>query len=215
MRRWDDRATVHGDAPGPMLRSWPSPTRPVRRLLRRRCSRVVLAIGRRGADRRPGSRPAPRRPGGGRARRLRPSPPGERHGAITDRAVATPARRRRAPSTRTTSPRASRSTAVRGRAAGPRTPKPRRARADTPAEGRGDRRRTGQLQRPQPRLDPGARDRPGRSPGSPARNSAYPGNRVYRWGCAGGNNVYLFGHASQRLQAAPRRVRPRPAAGRA
>jgi sortase (surface protein transpeptidase) len=23
----------------------------------------------------------------------------------------------------------------------------------------------------------------------------YPGNRVYRWGCAGGNNVYLFGHA--------------------
>ena len=27
-------------------------------------------------------------------------------------------------------------------------------------------------------------------------NSAYPGNRVYRWGCAGANNVYLFGHAS-------------------
>jgi hypothetical protein len=27
-------------------------------------------------------------------------------------------------------------------------------------------------------------------------NSAYPGNRVYRWGCAGSNNVYLFGHAS-------------------
>jgi hypothetical protein len=26
-------------------------------------------------------------------------------------------------------------------------------------------------------------------------SSAYPGNRVYRWGCAGGNNVYLFGHA--------------------
>lgn len=24
---------------------------------------------------------------------------------------------------------------------------------------------------------------------------AYPGNRVYRWGCAGSNNVYLFGHA--------------------
>lgn len=23
----------------------------------------------------------------------------------------------------------------------------------------------------------------------------YPGNRVYRWGCAGSNNVYLFGHA--------------------
>lgn len=23
----------------------------------------------------------------------------------------------------------------------------------------------------------------------------YPGNRVYRWGCAGRNNVYLFGHA--------------------
>ena len=23
----------------------------------------------------------------------------------------------------------------------------------------------------------------------------YPGNRVYRWGCGGGNNVYLFGHA--------------------
>jgi hypothetical protein len=25
--------------------------------------------------------------------------------------------------------------------------------------------------------------------------SSYPGNRVYRWGCAGSNNVYLFGHA--------------------
>lgn len=27
-------------------------------------------------------------------------------------------------------------------------------------------------------------------------SSAYPGDRVYRWGCAGSNNVYLFGHAS-------------------
>lgn len=26
-------------------------------------------------------------------------------------------------------------------------------------------------------------------------SKAYPGNRVYRWGCAGSNNVYLFGHA--------------------
>jgi hypothetical protein len=26
-------------------------------------------------------------------------------------------------------------------------------------------------------------------------SSAYPGDRVYRWGCAGTNNVYLFGHA--------------------
>ena len=26
-------------------------------------------------------------------------------------------------------------------------------------------------------------------------SSAYPGNRVYRWGCGGRNNVYLFGHA--------------------
>ncbi len=26
-------------------------------------------------------------------------------------------------------------------------------------------------------------------------NGSYPGNRVYRWGCAGSNNVYLFGHA--------------------
>jgi hypothetical protein len=25
--------------------------------------------------------------------------------------------------------------------------------------------------------------------------STYPRNRVYRWGCAGSNNVYLFGHA--------------------
>jgi sortase (surface protein transpeptidase) len=25
--------------------------------------------------------------------------------------------------------------------------------------------------------------------------STYPGDRVYRWGCAGRNNVYLFGHA--------------------
>jgi hypothetical protein len=31
-------------------------------------------------------------------------------------------------------------------------------------------------------------------------NSAYPGNRVYRWGCAGANNVYLFGHASSVFQ---------------
>jgi hypothetical protein len=26
-------------------------------------------------------------------------------------------------------------------------------------------------------------------------SSYYPGDRVYRWGCAGSNNVYLFGHA--------------------
>jgi sortase (surface protein transpeptidase) len=26
-------------------------------------------------------------------------------------------------------------------------------------------------------------------------SKAYPANRVYRWGCAGSNNVYLFGHA--------------------
>lgn len=26
-------------------------------------------------------------------------------------------------------------------------------------------------------------------------NQSYPGNVVYRWGCAGANNVYLFGHA--------------------
>jgi len=26
-------------------------------------------------------------------------------------------------------------------------------------------------------------------------SKAYPGNVVYRWGCAGRNNVYLFGHA--------------------
>ena len=26
-------------------------------------------------------------------------------------------------------------------------------------------------------------------------SSAYPGDVVYRWGCAGANNVYLFGHA--------------------
>lgn len=29
----------------------------------------------------------------------------------------------------------------------------------------------------------------------PCSSNAYPGNRVYRWGCAGANNVYLFGHA--------------------
>jgi Sortase domain len=29
----------------------------------------------------------------------------------------------------------------------------------------------------------------------PCSSSAYPGDRVYRWGCAGDNNVYLFGHA--------------------
>jgi sortase (surface protein transpeptidase) len=32
-------------------------------------------------------------------------------------------------------------------------------------------------------------------------SSAYPGNRVYRWGCAGSNNVYLFGHAHSVFKA--------------
>ena len=32
-------------------------------------------------------------------------------------------------------------------------------------------------------------------------SQAYPGNRVYRWGCAGGNNVYLFGHAHSVFKA--------------
>jgi len=27
-------------------------------------------------------------------------------------------------------------------------------------------------------------------------SSVYPGDRVYRWGCTGRNNVYLFGHAA-------------------
>jgi hypothetical protein len=30
----------------------------------------------------------------------------------------------------------------------------------------------------------------------PCTRSEYPGNVVYRWGCAGRNNVYLFGHAA-------------------
>lgn len=30
----------------------------------------------------------------------------------------------------------------------------------------------------------------------PCSRSEAPGNRVYRWGCAGSNNVYLMGHAS-------------------
>ena len=29
----------------------------------------------------------------------------------------------------------------------------------------------------------------------PCSSKAYPGNVVYRWGCAGSNNVYLFAHA--------------------
>jgi Sortase domain len=32
-------------------------------------------------------------------------------------------------------------------------------------------------------------------------SSYYPGNRVYRWGCAGANNVYLFGHAHSVFKA--------------
>jgi hypothetical protein len=32
-------------------------------------------------------------------------------------------------------------------------------------------------------------------------SSYYPGNRVYRWGCAGRNNVYLFGHAHSVFKA--------------
>ena len=44
----------------------------------------------------------------------------------------------------------------------------------------------------------------------PCSSNAYPGNVVYRWGCAGSNNVYLFGARPRRLQAAPRRVCQRP-----
>jgi hypothetical protein len=32
-------------------------------------------------------------------------------------------------------------------------------------------------------------------------SSFYPGNRVYRWGCAGSNNIYLFGHAHSVFKA--------------
>jgi len=32
--------------------------------------------------------------------------------------------------------------------------------------------------------------------GFPCSRSKRPGNVVYRWGCAGANNVYLFGHAA-------------------
>ena len=32
-------------------------------------------------------------------------------------------------------------------------------------------------------------------------NKSYPGNRVYRWGCAGKNNIYLFGHAHSVFKA--------------
>lgn len=32
-------------------------------------------------------------------------------------------------------------------------------------------------------------------------SSYYPGDRVYRWGCAGANNVYLFGHAHSVFKA--------------
>ena len=32
-------------------------------------------------------------------------------------------------------------------------------------------------------------------------STAYPGNRVYRWGCAGSNNIYLFGHAHSVFRA--------------
>lgn len=35
----------------------------------------------------------------------------------------------------------------------------------------------------------------------PCSSSSYPGNRVYRWGCAGSNNVYLFGHAHSVFKA--------------
>lgn len=35
----------------------------------------------------------------------------------------------------------------------------------------------------------------------PCSSSYYPGNRVYRWGCAGTNNVYLFGHAHSVFKA--------------
>ncbi len=56
----------------------------------------------------------------------------------------------------------------------------------------GDRRRV--VPRSQPRLDPGLGV--SRSISFFACTSkAYPGDRVYRWGCAGSNNVYLFGHA--------------------
>ena len=42
-------------------------------------------------------------------------------------------------------------------------------------------------------------------------NSAYPGNRVYRWGCAGAQQRLPVRARPQRVQAAPRRLRRRPA----
>ena len=53
----------------------------------------------------------------------------------------------------------------------------------------------------------------GRSPGSRARGPEPPDMAVYRWGCAGANNVYLFAHAGGPFRTAPRPVRRGAACG--
>ena len=52
-----------------------------------------------------------------------------------------------------------------------------------------------QLRRQEPDVVPGARHQPLGLLLLRARTTSYPGNVVYRWGCAGSNNVYLFAHA--------------------
>ena len=51
----------------------------------------------------------------------------------------------------------------------------------------------------------------GRCRGYACSSSSYPGNRVYRWGCAGTQQRLSLRARPQRVQAAPRRVRPGPA----
>ena len=88
--------------------------------------------------------------------------------------------------------------------------------------------------RPRPAKPQDGRPRAPAQPRTPARNHVWipalginrsvrwfpcdrarpPDNYMYRWGCAGSNNVYLMGHAYSVMKAAPRRVRPRPAPSR-
>ena len=51
------------------------------------------------------------------------------------------------------------------------------------------------VRRPQPRLDPVARHQPVGLRWSAVQTRARARHYVYRWGCAGTNNVYLMGHA--------------------
>ena len=190
-----------GVRPRATLRIWSPPARHPVASFPRPCSRCSLAVGTvAGAVARDGTTPTPssgspdgpgRRSRSRRGRgRVEVGRPGAGRPAMTreSRQLVRPWARRMQPPTRE-----------------PRRPSARRPR--------------------RPRLPPASRAATtcgcprsastGRSTGYACSNKSYPGDRVYRWGCAGRQQRVPLRSRPQRVQAAPRRVRPRPAARRA